>query len=525
MGTETEYGLSGLHNGKPVLAEEVYSLLFDAVRKERLTMPDVIGGSSIYLENGGRLYMDSGGHPEYATPESLTPAQVAAYDKAGEWILERARERVQHERPQLRVSLLKCNISPIFPDRFTFGCHESHTSWVSAERAAPQLLPHLVSRTIFAGAGCLSAHPNGVGFELSQRARHMVQVVGSDTTCNRPLFGTRIRKATDCSPSGWVRIHLICKDSHRAPLGIYLTFGTTGLLFQLINQKKKVGKGLELADPLAALRAIALDPWLRVRVPLVDGRQLTAIEIQEAYLAECDREVQKGEAPEWAGEVLRHWRETLYDLKKDPLRLAGRLDPYCKLLIFDHELNRAGCGWSDLHRGLVLLARLRDKYASEVIRALLAESPHLLPAEQQPQFSTAAAEAEIDSPGVADLLRLTVRLQAIDFHYHELGGLYDRLAAAGKVQDVVLDRADIERASREAPPGGRAAVRAAWIKTQRQSDWVCDWRYVYDYDSQTFVDLRNPFAGDGKVSKVSSPPEDDTMDDELHAILARLQAG
>ena len=41
----------------------------------------------------------------------------------------------------------------------------------------------------------------------------------------------------------------------------------------------------------AAVQAVSLDPWLRVRVPLMDGRRLTALEIQECYLAECERAV------------------------------------------------------------------------------------------------------------------------------------------------------------------------------------------------------------------------------------------
>jgi proteasome accessory factor A len=352
MGTETEYAVSGRTPRGVLPPEEVYTLLNTALRKERLWLPDVNGGQAIYLQNGGRFYMDSGGHPEYATPEAATPAQVACYDKAGERLLAVARARVRAEQPTTEITLAKNNVGAVFADRIVWGCHESHTCWVHTDRVGPQLMRHLVSRMVYAGAGCLSARPAGMGFELSQRARHLLVATGSETTSNRAIFCTRTRKAADYAKEGWTRVHLICKDSQRAGLGIYLTFGTTGLLFLLMNAGHVVGRGLQLADPVQAVQTVSLDPWLRARVPLADGRKLTALEIQECYLGECERAVRGGDFPDWVPPVLRHWRTTLEALAGDPLRLADRLDSYCKLLIFDHEVRRAGYTWADLHAAL-----------------------------------------------------------------------------------------------------------------------------------------------------------------------------
>src|SRR4051812_15594416 len=74
MGTETEYAVSGRIGPRPLVAEEVYNLLNDALRHERPCLPDVNGGRALYLSNAGRFYVDSGGHPEYASPEVFTPA-------------------------------------------------------------------------------------------------------------------------------------------------------------------------------------------------------------------------------------------------------------------------------------------------------------------------------------------------------------------------------------------------------------------------------------------------------------------
>jgi hypothetical protein len=523
MGTETEYAVSGSTRQGTVSAEEVYSALNDAIRKERLWLPDVNGGRSVYLQHGGRFYLDSGGHPELATPEVHTPAQVAAYDKAGERLLDLARARALRERPDLHITIAKNNVNGVLPDRAVWGCHESHTCWAPHDRVGPQLIPHLVSRLIYAGAGCLSARAHGTGFELSQRARHLVQVTGTDTTGNRAIFCTRIRKATDFSRDGWTRVHLICKDSQRAASGIYLTFGTTATLLLLINEGFQVGRGLALADPVRAVQTISLDPSLTARVELADGRRLTALEIQEAYLEECERLVPGAGLPDWTAEVLRHWRATLADLGRDPLRLANRLDPYCKLLIFTHELRRAGYTWADLHGALTALERLRAGFPDIVVRAVLAESPRGLSAEARPYFADAMAQAREGQPGgLLDRLRFALRLQALELNYHEIGGLHDQLVTAGQFDPVVTTREDIERATLEPPPGGRAAIRGRCIKENREPGWVCDWRYLYHGPTQTFVDLRDPFESRYKPMRREQLPSPDRPDLEMAEMLRWL---
>ncbi len=521
MGTETEYSVSGRQQQRVMAADEVYALLNEAVRRERLWMPDVIGGRSIYLEHGGRFYMDHGAHPEYATPECLTPTQVACYDKAGERLLEVARERVLRDRPGVQIVIVKNNLDPIYPDHLTFGCHESYTSWVQPDHAAARLIPHLVSRIIYAGAGCLSAHPSGSGFELSQRARHLVKVVGNETTSNRAIFCTRIRKSSDAAQAGWTRAYLIGKDSQRAPFGIYLTFATTGLLFEMLNRKKKIGKGLELANALHALREISCDPWLKTRVALSDGRRLTALEIQEAYLVECEREVEHGDLPDWAPEAVRHWRATLTALTQDPLLMAGKLDPYCKLLLYGHELKRSGQTWQDLHDGLQRLSALRASFSAPVLQALLAENAHALPPEAQADYRAARVTLEAGQADGLERLRLAVRMQALDIRYHELGGLYDWLAALGKVENVVLTREDVERASREPPAGGRAALRGGGIKAHREPDWVCDWQYLFQGSSGRCVDMRDPFAGEERTVYLQMPTDEEEHVGDVLSRLAR----
>jgi hypothetical protein len=507
MGSETEYGLSGLRGGEVMDPDEVYTLLDEALRQERAWAYDHAGFQGMFLEHGGRLYLDYGEHPEHATPECFTPRQVALYDKAGEVLLDVARKRVMASLPDVEVRVIKNNLDPVDPDSTTYGTHESYTCWVPPHDAAPQLLPHLVSRVLYAGSGGLTGHAQGYGLELSQRARHLRAIQGEDTTCNRAVFSTRVRKAADAAGE-WTRIHLISKDSQRAPFGIYLTFAVTGLLIEMINSGYAVGRGLALVDPVNALRAISLDPWGRAQVKLIDGRMLKAREIQSVYLEECERALQAGGLPEWAAEAIGHWRDTLAALERDPLRLADRLDAYCKLLIFEHELLRASLDWPDLRGALAKLHALRRSYAPNVVAAVLKDSDAGLRDEEQKAFAQARRIATLERPGMLERLLFATRLQALDCNYHELGGLYDRLHDAGRMRGVIATAAEIEAASRTPPSGGRAEARGAWIRNHREEDWRADWQFVWQTSSGLCLDLRDPFAAGGREVRLKVPEDE-----------------
>src|SRR5262249_50039877 len=143
MGIETEYAASGTRDGQWIDPEEVYNPLADALRELRATAADHAGCHGLYLENGARLYLDYGGHPEHATAECHTPRQAALYDKAGEVLLRLAAERAMVRNPALSVRVIKNNLDPIDPDNTTYGTHESYTCWAPSEVVGPQLIPHL----------------------------------------------------------------------------------------------------------------------------------------------------------------------------------------------------------------------------------------------------------------------------------------------------------------------------------------------------------------------------------------------
>ena len=81
FGIETEYGATCTLRGQRRLSpDEISRYLFRNV---------VAWGrsSNVFMENGSRLYLDVGSHPEYATAECDSIYEVVAQDKAGELIM------------------------------------------------------------------------------------------------------------------------------------------------------------------------------------------------------------------------------------------------------------------------------------------------------------------------------------------------------------------------------------------------------------------------------------------------------
>ena len=82
FGIETEYGVTCTLRGQRRLSpDEVARYLFRKVVSWGRS-------SNVFLENGARLYLDVGSHPEYATPECDSIYDCTVHDKAGERKLE-----------------------------------------------------------------------------------------------------------------------------------------------------------------------------------------------------------------------------------------------------------------------------------------------------------------------------------------------------------------------------------------------------------------------------------------------------
>src|SRR6201747_954786 len=276
-GLENEYGVTCPLRGQRRLSpDEVARYLFRRVVSWGRS-------SNVFLQNGARLYLDVGSHPEYATPECDSLYDLVVHDKAGERILEQlvvsAEQRLREEGIRGTIYLFKNNTDS---SGNSYGCHENYLTSRRDDfgHYAEVLIPFFVSRQIYAGAGKVLQTARGAMYCIAQRAEHIWEGVSSATTRSRPIINTRDEPHADAER--FRRLHVIVGDSNMSEYATFLKVGTSDLVLRMIEAGVVI-RDLTLENPIRAIREISHDLTCRRTVRLANGRELSALEIQREY--------------------------------------------------------------------------------------------------------------------------------------------------------------------------------------------------------------------------------------------------
>src|SRR5262245_44965254 len=334
FGLETEYAVSGdAAHGGPVARGPILENLLRGARRDFPHLPD--GSAGMFLQNGARFYIDCGGHPEFTTPECNDPVDVVRYVRAGEAILL----RLTDGEP---VNIFRCNVD--YAQRgTTWGSHESYLYRHVAPKALPrQLLPHLVSRVIYTGAGGFNSLSSGLEFTLSPRVSFLGLPVSHTSTGERGIFHDKDERL---APAGFHRLHLLCGESLCSERALWLRVATTALVMALCDAGLTPGEGVTLDAPVEAMRAFARDPTCRCAVGTSRNGTITAVAIQRHYLEQVEAHLGDPFVPPWAGEVCRAWRAVLDALETHPASLSTTLDWAIKHALYTQHLGRRGFSW------------------------------------------------------------------------------------------------------------------------------------------------------------------------------------
>ncbi len=443
FGLENEYGVTCTLRGQRRLSpDEVARYLFRKVVSWGRS-------SNVFLENGARLYLDVGSHPEYATPECDSIADLVVHDKAGEWILERlvasAEQRLREEGIRGVIYLFKNNTDSAGN---SYGCHENYLTSRRDDFAHYQdhLIPFLVSRQIYAGAGKMLQTARGPMYCISQRAEHIWEGVSSATTRSRPIINTRDEPHADAER--FRRLHVIVGDSNMSEYATFLKVGATAILLRMLEDPGVVLRDMGLDNPIRAIREISHDVTCKRKVRLSNGRELSAIDIQSEYLHRALRYRDQKGLPAQEEKALGMWEHCMTQLENDPWKL-------------DRE-----CDW-------VIKHHLIESYRAK----------HDLP---------------LAHPKVA----------LLDLQYHDVSrerGLFYKLQKRGMVERTCTD-AQIERAVDEPPQTTRAKLRGEFIRRakEKRRDFTVDWVHLKLNDqTQATVLCKDPFKSeDERVKKL-----------------------
>jgi Pup amidohydrolase len=310
------------------------------------------------LTNGARFYVDHA-HPEYSTPECLTPLECLVHDLAGEEVLRRAMTAAALRLPDQPAPIVYKNNSDGKGN--SYGCHENYMMdrAIPFARVIDGVVPHFVSRTIFTGSGKVGTETPAldaatVHYQISQRAEFFEEIVGLETTLKRPIVNTRDEPHAD--PKRFRRLHVIVGDANLSEIATLLKVGTTAIVLAMIEDDALPARDLSLADPVRALHRVSADLSLARPIALADGGSATALELQwELFGAARKYAEEHGLAAlgddgghDGVGEmILGHWETVLEGLESDPAGLADTLDWVAKQQLLLAYQDRHGCGWDD----------------------------------------------------------------------------------------------------------------------------------------------------------------------------------
>ena len=445
MGLETEYGVTCVVDGQRRLSpDEVARYLFRKV---------VVWGrsSNVFLPNGGRLYLDVGSHPEYATAECDNLSDLIKQDQAGDRIVEElavsAEIRLNAEGIKGQIHLFKNNMDAAGN---SYGCHEnfSVSRKKNFEEVTESIIPFLITRQIFCGAGKWISSSKGANFQISQRAEHMWESVSSATTRSRPIINTRDEPHAD--PDEYRRLHIIVGDSNMSETTTVVKVATTELMLRAAELGLLKDK-FTIENPIKTIREISTDLKFRNSFRLSSGREITALQMQnEMYnivssMPGLDEILEKP----FYRYALNLWRRSLDALESEDYALV------------DMELD-----W-------MIKRKFMNSY------------------KEKHQLN------DMDS-----------RLILLDISYHNIRkdrGLFYILEKSGMAKTLITNN-DVNSAMENPPETTRAALRGRFIKVaqEKKRDFTVDWVNLKINDQQqSSIACKDPFKNiDERVDKL-----------------------
>jgi proteasome accessory factor A len=498
FGIETEYAFSVIRRSgsAPSRNSDVCHLL-DLARRRLTHLPDM-HGHGMYLANGARLYLDCGLHPEMTTPECANPWDAVRYTLAGERMLAQlAAELVGGDGRIEEVVLTKCNVDYTGPQ--TWACHESYGHQADPLIFPAQIIPHLVSRIIYCGAGGFNNRSAGMEFTISPRAWHMAQAISSDSTHDRGIFHT---KDESLSSDGYHRLHLLCGESLCSHTASWLKIATTALVVAMIEAGLRPGSKMAISSPVQSLQAFASDPDLKVTILAASGNR-TALEIQRHYLGCAEANMRESFMPPWAPQACETWREMLDRLEQGRQAVARQLDWAIKQELYAQRAAQRGVAWDSLPDWTHVVSRLEQaikqtKYRDQIVKLEFVIGRSTPIPEEILRLKAYVQAKGLDWDHLQTFWALRRELFEIDARFGQLGdrGIFQALDKAGVLRHAFAGVDNIEHAMQNPPAIGRGRVRGECIRRlaadgQRYS---CFWTGILDQAAETVLNLSDPFT-------------------------------
>jgi len=299
-----------------------------------------------FLRNGSRIYICTGGHLEIATPECRNAFEVLKYDKAAELYMqigvEKANERY---REKLRkrgnnsayIQCWKANVE--IDKRYSRGTHESYLverrKFVGKENL---LIPFLVLRKIFFGAGGFVAEKEGVRYVISPKAMVSKRVL-TESPSQWPILSTRDEPL---STKDKYRVHVTSGEGVRSEVTRLLNNALTSYVIDAI-ETGKISHVEDIWNPLQTFRDISANTEGDWRIKLANGRTESAIDyLISYYLVVVEELFEERETSYWDKYVLDTFKRLCDKFEQGLLEdhyVVRRLEWVMKLWVIKNEID------------------------------------------------------------------------------------------------------------------------------------------------------------------------------------------
>ncbi len=304
----------------------------------------VDGNTSRFLPNGCRVYLDTGHHPEYASPEVSDPLRAVGYDQAGDLIIP---NYIEPKNNFQKLRFFKHNTDS---HGHFYGSHESYSlTPTNMDYLAFATIPFLITRIIFTGSGFFDNEGN---YFISQKGVGINRRESLDTTKEKPIFNTRDEPLAN--KYKYQRLHVVSGDANRAQISSLMKFGTTALILDMLEDKKL--PLLEISAPVWTFKNISSDLGFKQKYKvdrfklknnlftnskyyrdLIDHEGTyggTAIDIQRVYQKAAEKSY-KGRRDSLTDYIIGYWDFILNALSSDYTILDRTLDWVIKKNLID----------------------------------------------------------------------------------------------------------------------------------------------------------------------------------------------
>ncbi|MSS84002.1 Pup--protein ligase [Actinomycetaceae bacterium WB03_NA08] len=367
-GLETEYGITCAAtdgSASPLNAEQAARELFAPFTKRGRS-------TNAFLANGGRLYLDVGAHPEYATAECDNLWDLLVQDRAGCELLAdmaaTADQSLAQAGIQARIHLLRNNFDY---EGNSFGCHENYLLRRRRDfrEVADSLVAFFVTRQILVGAGAIKQYEDGQwAYCFSARSDQMLDAISAATTRARPIINARDEPLADAS--AYRRMHVIVGDSNMAEASTALKVGSAELLLDALDRGADLAD-LALADPLKAIRDLNWDLEGTLELEMADGTKKRAVDIQRLIRQRVLDRIDQSSLDDITRYVVELWGRSIDAIDSgDWSAIETELDFAIKRKLVEAYSERTGAQFDDVRVTRLLLdyhdvtGGLRSKFES-----------------------------------------------------------------------------------------------------------------------------------------------------------------